>query len=208
MEFHEYLKILLRGWWLLILSMILGGGGLWLIAQSKPITYTAVSSLSLVKQPEPTSVADPAYQFDNFYALQSAQTLSQMMVGWIADPVAVTQIYTAATVKLPAGSISSYERLIRYKVLPGGTLEILVTAEMADEAERLANATTTMIEDRLDTLVSEDLLDPVKIFTGQALSQANVPSTNLFLVVGIAFGFLLGLLLAFVKEGFRSEVKD
>lgn len=202
MELSEYLAIIRRRWLLLVAFVVVFGVGFGLYGSTRPARFDAVTTISLVKKMEPasTNVSAPSYQFDNYYTLQSGQLMSEILLGWLADPTLVKGVYDAAGVPLSTSSIAGYHNLITAKRLSGATLEITTSAGTASEAERLAGAARDAVTARLQTLMDHGTIGSMQVFDAPVLSQLHPEQKNILISIGVILGALLGLVLVFFVE--------
>lgn len=202
MELYEYLAIIRRRWLLLVAFVLVFGVGFGSYGSTRPASFDAVTTLSLVKKMEPTATSASAttYQFDNYYTLQSGQLMSEILLGWLTDPTLVKAVYDAAAVPISTGTVSGYHDLIKAKRLSGATVEITTSAGTAAEAERLASAARDVVAARLQILIDQGTIGPITVFDAPVLSQPHPGQKNILIAIGVILGSLLGLVFMFFLE--------
>ena len=195
MELSDYLRLLIRRWWVFTLPILILGLLFGRYGYHQPTTYDGFASLSFVKPNEASKLTPPAdYRFDNFYSLQAGQLLSATVHGWLADATFIAQIYTSAQVALPNVPVSQYPKLIDTSPLPGSTLLVKTNAGETSQAQQLAAAAVTLVKSRLDQLASQGTIDPVVVLTSPPLQQPHPPNSLLILMIGLILGALIGLI--------------
>lgn len=199
MELRDYLHILARRWVIVLGISLLSFGGFAWYAQTRPISFEAQATVAFIKQAEPVTQTKD-YRYDNYYVLQSGQLLMTLAQGWLTEGPFIKQIYTDAGVTLPAISVNRYDKLIKTRSLPGASLAVITDATTEQAASALANQATLAVSKRFTQLTSEQALDPVKVLTGTAVTQAKTTSVSTYAIAGLIFGLILGIILAFFVE--------
>lgn len=206
MDIDEYIRILLRRWPVWLGVMILLGLAGYIYASGLPTTYTGYSSVSFVKKMVSTTDQAAAYQYDNFYSLESSRLLTQIASGWVADPGVVAEIYQAASVTIPDGiPVARYSQLVTAQALPGATMQISTQATTAEEAEALAVEAQTLIVGRITQLESTGALADVQVLTTDPLTSPRAASATLYAAAGLLAGALMGFVLTFIIESMRKH---
>lgn len=207
MELGDYLRLLTRRWWLMVVPLVVIGllAGMW--AARQPTTYDGFASVSFVKKSEEAAVQRADYRFDNFYSLQAGQLLTAAVHGWLADATAIAAIYDAAKVPRPAAPVSRYSKVIRTTSLPGATLTVQTNAPTAREAEALASEATRFVNNRLTELVATGGIEPVVVLEGKPLHEPKVPHVAVITLAGLMVGFFLGLIGLGLAEYFWPTAK-
>ena len=199
MELRDYLMIIRRWWWLLVLPILVFAFGLGWYTHNQPVVYDSVAAISFVKNAKVESQKS-SYNYDNYYAVQTSALLVETANGWLADPVVIASIYQAAHVALPSATFTGYDKLIKVVRLPGATLTVTTTSRTPAEANQLAVESIKVVHDRLTQLMAQGALEPVELFESKPIGQARTNGTTISIVIGVAAGALLGLLLVFSAE--------
>ncbi len=207
MELRDYLAIVGRRLWLLIAVVVIVIAAFVGYAVTRPASFKAVATASFVKSSETTSVTNPQYRYDAYYALGANELLAKLASGWLAEPNVAADIYAKANVTLPGGDITDYGQLIDTRTLSGASLEIVTKAGTANEAKALASATTNFLTDRASQLQKTNNLGGISVFTTEPLSQPVVTSSGVMGAVGAFVGIILGLILVFFVEYLKPSTR-
>ncbi len=200
MELRDYLFILGRRWWLILVGIVIFGGLFGYYAVSQPTSYTAVASVSLTKTAEKPGLGSSNFTYDNYYNLEANDLLTQMAAGWLTDPASVKQIYSTAKVASPVTSLLQYDKVIKFKKLGSSTIEIITSAATSADAEAVANAATKFVGERVTQLVDQGTIAQTSVLISGATSEISKPSTNMYMVVGVVVGIFLALILIMFWE--------
>lgn len=205
MELREYLEILLRRWpiWATLLVVGVGLGVAKLALQ--PVEYESYASISIIKNTVAPAERTADFQFDNFYALQSSQLLTQMAAGWLADAVFVADIYRRANIELPDVAIGRYQRLISTASLSGPTFQIATRAKSLDEAIVITATAQTMALERLESLKTTGVVGTFQVLSTTPIAKKRPRSATIPVGIGAVAGGLFGLITTFVVEGLKKR---
>lgn len=112
-----------------------------------PITYevhySAVVSLALREEPA-------EYTFDGYYALQATELFAATLAGWTEAPEVIVQAYQAAQVPVPRGGTRALRRGVSATKTAPQLIEIVVTADDRERAERLGAGLRAVSRRNLD----------------------------------------------------------
>lgn len=198
MELRDYILILAKRWWLVLVAVVFSLGIFSWAAFRETPKYEAVASISVLKQSEVPSVGT-VYEFDNFYNLQANQLITDLMLGWLEESATVAEIYEKANVVLPKGDIKNYDKLILYKKLHGTSVLVITEHPNKAEAEALAATAVETLADRIETLETQGI-ESMSTVLSEPISQLVKPALLLTIVMGGLFGLLVGGILVFLLE--------
>ena len=133
MKLREHLQLLSRFRW-----MILGCGLAFGILAGVVVVWTPsqyrISLSFTITQTAPQETAD--YQYDGYYAIQSAQLVGDTVASWLRTPVVVFNIYERAQSPAPSQSLSRLTA--RFRTTNAAPQQVLVTfADSSEETGRL-----------------------------------------------------------------------
>ncbi|MFH0852927.1 MAG: Wzz/FepE/Etk N-terminal domain-containing protein [bacterium] len=201
MELDDYIKSLFRHRWLIIIVVIISVLGAYFYAFSRPITYDASVSITIkrVNNPETSE-----FQYDEFYAIQASDLVSQTVVSWLATPSVVTEIYQRADLDPAIKSLNDITRRFTTRKLSSQNIVVKVNEESEEVARKLAAAITEDISTRVAQLVTTT--DDQASFEAQASKSVVVENridSVLYGIIGLIAGFFIGLFLAAAIEGVK-----
>lgn len=205
MELKDYLLIVSKRLWLLIVSIVVVVVGVYFITVRQPESWDGSLMINIIKKAETTDTKN--YQFDKFYAIQASGMFADTVVSWLSDPNLVISVYNKANIEVPNISISQLAKVFNArKVLPS-SVQMQYTSANYDDIAPVLNAAGDLVKGKTQDLVK---LDPTNNFDVKYDSPAvlKTPSNLVInLIIGFISGIFLGLILVFAIEYFRPSKK-
>lgn len=201
MELKDYLEIIKkRIWWLIVIVLITTVGACWFTV-SQPITYDASSYVNILVRPESTQ----NYEYDNYYSLQAGGLFVDRVINWLQDPSNVTDIYANAQLNTPSTNISDLTKVINAKKKAPATVTILVNNQNKDTAQALVNSTKNFISQKTQELTDKGSIKNIDLDMSKTLVAENKPNVTVNTIIGFVAGLILGLIMIFLAEYFSRK---
>jgi len=181
MELFHYFRVHGRYWRLSVVSFlaILAVGYTW--AYTRPSRFqTSVALVVRQSQSQPTE----DYQFDGYYALQSADIFAQTVVSMLQAPSVVVEIYERAGMATQPRSWRSLSDRFKAKKQSAQNILVSYTTPSAEEATKLADALTGVLTSRITSLNSA--ANSKSVFQLESSRPVTVESKPQPVVIGLA----------------------
>jgi len=199
MELKEYLRIFQKNFSIILLMVVVSVLVSLIFVFRAHATYQVNASLTLVpKSNLPASI----YEYDNYYALQSASLFANTIAAWLRSPSNVKEIYQKAGLSLPSQNPKVLVGLIKPVLTPNSfSLGFQINASKEDEAKKLGQSTIGLIKERIEQY---NRLATSKTQFTLSVSEPVVLQIkpNYFMIPALAVfvGLVLGIFLALLKE--------
>ncbi|MBU1167838.1 hypothetical protein KKC60_05565 [Patescibacteria group bacterium] len=202
MNSKNYLKIVLLKKFMILIVMLLVGGLALGATYVMPEKYTATTSLTLHRVNREQT---PDFQYDNYYAIQSSEFLSNTLVSMFAAPDTVLEIYKKAGLE-SEGDINTQIKSIKPSQVSAHLIKVKVSNADASKAEKVLGSLVTVSQDKIENLESNAAgHNSFEVTAGEAVVSSNQISPIVALVAGLVSGLFLGIAFAFLKEYFKEE---
>ncbi|HET9017276.1 MAG TPA: Wzz/FepE/Etk N-terminal domain-containing protein [Thermomicrobiaceae bacterium] len=211
MELKDYLSVLWRRWYIVVLVPILVlAGVLYQQSHAHPI-YTATTRLAVVREPEPAPATPSYYSYDNYYAYLASEYLLDDLVEVVHGNVFASDVaHTIATTKgiqMSPGEVQAAlggDRLNRI-------LTITATSTDRSQAVMIAQAAGETIKAKAGSYFGyKTPAQQVSITTVQTANDA-VPNTHRTLLLAalqVAVGLFAGILIAYFVEYLDDRLRS
>jgi uncharacterized protein involved in exopolysaccharide biosynthesis len=203
MKLRAHLQLLNRFRGVILGCVILFGVLAGVVVTLKPPQYRLSLSFTIT-QTAPQETSD--YQYDGYYAIQSAQLVGDTVASWLRTPAVVYKIYERA--KFPAPSESLSRVTSRFRTTNAAPQQVLVTFTDLDEenGRQLAEAIIDEIESRASNLNVRSDGSPLYHVAGdEPVSVAVQKMLPLTVGIGAIIGLGLGILLSYLWWALREE---
>lgn len=203
MEFAEYLAALKRGWVLLVVLALLGGGAGFGYARSSPPMYKASSTVFVSTQRgETTSELVQGSTFTQ-NLIQSYAQLAKLPS--VLEPV-IIRLRLNTTVEKLANAVSANAPLNT------ALIEITVTSPSAVEAASIANAVTASLATTVQGISPKNaagasVVVMQQVAEAEAPMEPFAPNTRLLTLTGAIIGLILAALYALGRELLDTRIK-
>lgn len=131
----------------MIVGVVVAGAYLW--AYFQPIRYETSTSFA-VNRVNKTQTAD--YEFDGYYALQSADLIADTVISLLQTPSVLTEIYDQAGIDIDPASFGELTSRFTTKKFSAQNIVLTFSSATDDEAKRLAQTTAEVMRSRVDSL--------------------------------------------------------
>lgn len=204
MKLREHLQLLSRFRW-----MILGCGLAFGILAGVVVVWTPsqyrISLSFTITQTAPQETAD--YQYDGYYAIQSAQLVGDTVASWLRTPVVVFNIYERAQSPAPSQSLSRLTA--RFRTTNAAPQQVLVT--FADSSEETGRLLAEAIVDEVESRAANLNVQPNGSSTYRVVGDEPVVTLVEKLLpltagIGVVIGLGVGVLFSYLWWALREEV--
>lgn len=211
MELKDYLAVLWRRWYLVVLVPILVLGGVLYQAANAHPTYTATTRLAVVRQPEPDPTTAPYFRYDDYYTYLASEYLLDDLVEVIrgnvfAGDVAQT-IASTDGVQISPGEIQADVTSARINRI----LTVQVTSTDPSRAVMIAQAAGKTLEQKAGSYFGYNSATQKAIVNTVQTADGAAPNTHrtqlleaLQVVVGLFAGVLIAYLVEYLDDRLRS----
>ncbi|MDO8558574.1 MAG: hypothetical protein Q7S09_05350 [bacterium] len=140
---------------LIIASLLVGlaGGGLMSLFQEP---YTEASRSFLVQNKR--YAAQNAYDYEGYYALQTANESAKALSSWLTSPGGVYAVYRDAGMNASFKTLRSYERAFSVRGVDTPFFEIRYHAAIEENAEKLSVSLERVLKQQLASFQGSDSL--------------------------------------------------
>ncbi|MBU1119420.1 hypothetical protein KKH43_06070 [Patescibacteria group bacterium] len=140
------------------------------------------------------------FQYDNYYSVQAAEYVSNTVVGMLASPDVVQEIYTNAQV---SDDSSIQSRIKSIKARQKSSHLVTVTVKHADPevTEKVATAVSDVMSEKVQALESTDEnTNSFDVVTGEYIKNSQKVDPLLAFVFGLVCGLFISIALVFLYE--------
>ena len=191
----NYFKIMWKNKTLIIVVTVLVGIVAFIASYLMPVTYDAMSTLSVSKV---NREATEDFKYDNFYAIQASELLGNTVVSWFKTPDFVSEVYAQAGVESNE-DLNKLAKSFKAKQNSSHTVEVRVNNPDKETAQKLIDGMIVVIGNRVAALELTSAEEPS--FGVQAsLPMVFAKKYSPYLVggIGLMCGLLLGIGVAFI----------
>lgn len=204
MELRDYLKIISKRIWILVVVTLVVTLGSYLFTASKPITFEGSTSINVVIKQSTTSKPD-FYQYDNYYSIQASSLFADTVVDWLQDPSNVESIYSQANVNKSILNLKDYSELITAKKKLPATVTLTIDAEDSATVGSLIDSTTKFVQDKTTSWNREGLVKDIYLDNSKALVVEVKPPVTTNTALGLIIGLALGLAILFFVDYLKDD---
>lgn len=201
MDLKEYLKLIKDNYRIIITVCIITGISTFLFSILRPVKYDVSQSLFVNKS---NSQETDDFKFDGYYALETADAISDSIGEWLKSPQVVNDIYARSGIDPSFKNITSYSKKFKAKKLSADFVEIKFESRSIDEASKISGAIVDVVNSKMKLL--NDTSDGEVSFsiTGNSpIIVENKLDALLNFVIGIVSGMILGIFIALSREYLR-----
>jgi len=200
MELRDYVKIISRNIWLIIIVIVLTGLLSYLFTSKTKTTYSGFKTISVNKSASATN--SNYYQYDGFYSASAANLQAKGLASWINTPATVNQIYEKAQLSAPEVNDKNLKNLISVKNdIDSNVVSISMTDSSKEDLIKKLDSLGELAQTYFSTITSSD---QYSLRTGDNAISSQVANSQMNLLAGIFSGLIIGIVLAFGKEYFSK----
>lgn len=193
MELNDYIRIIKRRWWIILLTTILTAGAAFAFSKMQEPTYKSSVRLLITSRPD-------------FGQTQAAQALIRDYAAWLRSSYRAEDVIDALQLDMDPMAL-----LGEITIAPA-TDSNLIQIDVESSDPNLANDIARVWGDQLIQFRNTENAglreeDRIKAqFLDDPLAGLDSPNTKINTAAGAVFGFLLGLILVFILEWIESGV--
>jgi len=200
MELNEYLHVLKKYIWVIIVTTVVFGLVAYILTARQKVSYQASTGLEISRTEATSQAAVPYYEYDNYYGTQVATTLVDNVVGWLSSPAMVAQIFQKAGYPLPPGNLRDLGKIFTAKkqVATATVINISYASTDQEQSEKLIAAASEVLKNQIEntgsgsdsTAFKVRSVNPVVIATPKPLALNTVIATIIGLFLSVSFSLL------------------
>lgn len=204
MELRDYISIIGRHIWVVIVIIILAILSAFFFSRGKVTTNTASSTFTVSKNPVVKQNQASYYLYDNYYNVQSADLFAQIVAKWFSAPSFSNEVYQKAG--LSASNLSAKELgksfTATYQI--PATISVSITGENRETINTLMNTAAKVVQEKTAALgQGQDSYYEITNFT--PVVSENKSNTKINVLIGFVSGIILGILAALGIFYFKRE---
>lgn len=111
----------------------------------RPVQYDASLSFSINLQVRQQT---PDYQYDDYYAIKSAELVGDTIMSWFVTPAVVADIYGRSGVEVKEGFLSQFSGFFHAKKYSAQTIAVSFHYPSSAAAEELSQSVIDVVEER------------------------------------------------------------
>ena len=199
MEFADYIRIVKKNLLMIVVVTVLFGLAAGIVTARQDTSYQASTSIEIARLQSVDQNKVGYFQYDDFYATQVATTFSDNVVGWLASPAMVAEIFQKAGYDLPSGNLKDLGKVFTAKKNVATSTVIVVNYFSTDynKSEKLIATAAQVLKTKIEgynssassAKFSVDVTTPVVIASPKptALNTVIAAVVGLFISFGVAF---------------------
>lgn len=206
MELREFLYALRKEWKLLLGTVVLVVGGVFLWQAVKPDTYQTIVSLHIARSFDASQKSDE-YRYGDFYRLQADERFADTVVRWLLSPAIVLDILKEAEIPLHTIQYKNLTKQFQPKRLSSQFIEVRFLIFQEEDGKKIADGMRSVLNKQSENL---NIDSPEK--NGWFVIVVDTPITYLAvwdwkrtLIFTFCIGGLFGVWLIVAKEYIRKE---
>jgi len=206
MYLKEQFKILGKFIWLFLTIVILTTFFAFLFAEFVPTKYISSAAFSVNRIPEKST---DNYQFDGYYALQANALFAKQFSDWLKSPLISNAIIKRAGEKGLTKSASSKLDVVTSSPQ---SIEARFKRTNKNEAEILGKSALEIVGEKKDEFTgaaySQDVVLGIVNSAAEPVVTPSRPPVLLSTAVGLALGLILGAIIVYLANIFRSVKEE
>lgn len=208
MELRDYLRVLAKHWFAIILCTVLGVGAAAAITYTAPKIYTAQAQTFIaISSPGSSQQSTQGLAPDATYTLQRLQSYIQI----ITSPSVLQPVIDELKLDTTVGALA--EQVTAANPIDTVLINVSVSDPDPEKAAAVANAVSVQLGaviQKLETSITGEVV-PVKATLTQPAGVPTAPSspkTRINLTLGLIVGLALGVAYALLRESLDRSVKS
>lgn len=209
MELKEYLKILRKNLNVFIGTILIVLAVTYIYTIKTPPTYYTASSILLNRKSTFTPQAQ-YFQYDSYFAIQSAALLANAISSWLQSPATVLEIYQRAKIIPPSTSLSKLSKIfkIRKQTAETNIIDISISEKDKEKSEKLMQEALKMVEEKTNQVAkSSGVAESFEVLSSNPVTISSKPDLVINLSVAAVVSIILGLILVFMKKYLEKNDK-
>jgi capsular polysaccharide biosynthesis protein len=207
MRISDYIKILRKSWYLMIIIIALFAGiAVFVTIRQKP-TFQASAAVEITRFQNLRQQDVNYFQYDNYYNTQVAASLSDNIIGWLGAPSTVSEIFANAGYPQPEGTLTDIGKIftVKKKVSTSSVLEISHSSADSQMSSQLVAKAVDVVRKKVESYNSADNAAAFKASTSLPVVVEAPKQTALNGIVAGIVGIFVALAIIFAREALRKE---
>ena len=204
MELRDYISIIFRHIWVVVIVIILATLSALFFSRGKATTYTASTTFTVVKNSILKQSQVNYYLYDNYYNIQSANLYAQTVANWFSSPSFTSEVYQKSGITDASLSQKELGNTFTATYQLPTNVNVVITGVDKDTITSLINASGKVVSEKTNQLgQSQDAYYEITNFS--PVVTENKPSVKMNVVIGFVSGLILGILAALATFYFKRE---
>lgn len=200
----DYIRLILDRKILIVVFMLIVGVISFISTSLLPVKSVAESTFVVSRV---NREASEDFQFDNYYAIQSAEYISNTVIGFLASPDIAETIYQKSGVEVDQDAYGKVKN-IKARQKSSHLVNVKVHDSSAENAEIILKATATVLNEKISGLEStKNGENAFELSMGDVVFSSTKVNAYLALVVGLVAGLFVGIAVVFLKEYLAVDSK-
>jgi len=206
MEFSDYIAILKKNILLMLALGIVLGLVAFFATSKQPTSYQATSALEILRDQTQKQSDVAYYQYDNYYNVQVSANLSDNLVGWLAAPSTVAEIFRGAGYDVPSGDLRDLGKIftVKKKISTSSVIDVSYVSTDSDKAESLMKAAMTNLKGKVEQYNKSDNSSKFSVSISEPVVIIAPKQLTINTVVAVIVGLLIGTGIAFARESTKK----
>ncbi|MEK7061933.1 MAG: hypothetical protein AAB942_00110 [Patescibacteria group bacterium] len=203
MELKDYIKIISKHKFFVIVVVILmvGLASLWQYLQ--PPVFTGAITMSLTNSPAEAQNDD----YNNYYTVNAAPALIQTFEGLFSSPNFINDIYLDAGVTLPASDMEGMAKIFKTSRSQISSSTLVVSAKSSDKEDltKVLSSSKRLVGNKvLDYKSKKYISSNFNLAISDSLVLESSSNSAQTIILGLIGGLIIGILASFVLEYFKE----
>ena len=206
MELVDYLGVIRKNILIvLVCAIVFGGLGFYLTA-SQPATYQSSLAMEVSKEPSLEQAEVSYYQYDNYYNVQVAASFSDNLIGWLAAPSTVSEIFDRTGYDLPRVDLRDLGRIFttKKKIATSSVIDISYESDDPEKAEALVQTAASVLKDKVEQYNRSTSSSNFIISPSSPVVIAAPKSTTVNTTIALLVGIFISTGIAFAREPLKK----
>jgi len=206
MEIKDYVRIIKNNIWAILIIIVIFVGMTLIFTAKKAVSYDASSTIEVVRAQSQDQSKVPYYQYDNYYSGLAAGSLSDNMIGWIASPSTVAEIFAKANYPLPSSDLKTLSKTFtaRKSLSTSAVVTITYSSTDKEKAAALVSESSSILKEKIQQYNKVDTSANFNSIVGNTVVIEAPKNYTINLLLAAFVGILISLSYAFLKESLRK----
>lgn len=202
MNIKTYFGVIKKGKWMIVVVTLIVAAAATVFSMVAPPRYESATTLTVSRV---NREASEDFQYDNYYAIQSAEFVSNTVSGMLAAPDVVQRIYDVAGVESD-DSIQAKTKSISARQKTSHLISLSVKRSSQEEADSIIQATEEVLRNRVEALeVTKNSENAFTLTGGDIIRTTLVYSPVIVFISSLISGLFLGVGFVFLKHYLSTE---
>lgn len=205
LDLRDYFRVLRKGWWIVVASLLLGVGAATAVTLVQTPTYSATAKVFVSTQSAGT-VSDLVQ--GNAFSVQRVRTYSDL----VSTPLVLLPVIRQLDLDMSPELLAT--RIVASAPLDTSIIAITVNDTDPERAADIANSASqnlaAVVQD-VETPALDEAISPVKLTRAQEATvplRPASPNIPLYLALGAAAGLIIGILIAILRETLETRIRN